>query len=166
MFSPSETVLGEIADLSRGNGHSTILREASICIIASVNWASYGILLPESGSGLILADSYRWFSRRGVMLKSKSEAPLSREFIGLRAWSRPQAECLRAANCVSGVRASGGPMLPTSDACLDWTTKQTRWKDHPRLERSSWRRWGLNAASPTAQSENASAHRSSRMERS
>jgi len=30
----------------------------------------------------------------GVMLKSKSEAPLSPEFIGLRAWSRPQAECL------------------------------------------------------------------------
>src|SRR5438445_12500699 len=77
MFSPSETVLGEIADLSRGNGHSTILREASIGIIASVNWASYGILFPESGSGLILADSYRWFSRCGVMLKSKSKAPLS-----------------------------------------------------------------------------------------
>src|SRR6266705_317643 len=77
MFSPSETVLGEIADLSRGNVHSTILREASICIIASVNWASYGIFLPESGSGLILADSYRWFSRCGVMLKSKSKAPLS-----------------------------------------------------------------------------------------
>jgi len=77
MFSPSETVLGEIADLSRGNGHSTILREASICIIASVNWASYGIFLPESGSGLILADSYRWFSRCGVMLKSKPETQLS-----------------------------------------------------------------------------------------
>src|SRR5437667_7223431 len=33
--------------------------------------------LPESGSGLILANSYRWFSRCGVMLKSKSKAPLS-----------------------------------------------------------------------------------------
>src|SRR6266480_4171885 len=77
MFSPSETVLGEIADLSRGNGHSAVFREASICIIASVNWASYEILLPESGSGLILADSYRWFSRCGVMLKSKPETQLS-----------------------------------------------------------------------------------------
>src|SRR6266487_6705101 len=117
MFSPSETVLGEIADLSRGNGHSTILREASICIIASVNWASSGILLPESGSGLILADAYRLFSRCGVMLKSKPETQLSNGFKGLRAWSKPQAECSPAANCGIGVRASGGPMLPTSDVC-------------------------------------------------
>src|SRR5436853_1892619 len=33
--------------------------------------------LPESGSGLILANSYRWFCRRSVMLTSKPNAPLS-----------------------------------------------------------------------------------------
>ena len=62
--------------VSRGESRISIFQIAHQRDHASVNWASYGILLLESGSGLILADSYGLSSRCSVMLKSKSEAPL------------------------------------------------------------------------------------------
>src|SRR5207253_10192082 len=72
-----KTFPGEITGFSRRTAESAFFKSRTQRDHGSVNWASYGILLLESGSGLILADSYGLSSRCSVMLKSKPETPLS-----------------------------------------------------------------------------------------
>src|SRR5438094_3943282 len=77
-----KTFPGEITGFSRRTAESAFFKSRTQRDNGSVNWASYGILLLGSGSGLILADSYGLSSRCSVMLKSKSEAPLFPKFKG------------------------------------------------------------------------------------
>src|SRR5438105_15646940 len=76
VHSLAETFPGEIIGFSRRAPESAFFKSRTQRDHGIVHWASYGIFLLESGSGLILAHSYRRSARRSVVLKSECKALL------------------------------------------------------------------------------------------
>src|SRR5712691_7027815 len=74
----------------------------------------------------IRADFGRFFSELvGVNLKSNPASLLIYQHT-VDEWQRRQGGCSQPRNSERDGKSSGGPMHPTSDECLAWTTSPTR----------------------------------------
>src|SRR6266851_9961590 len=96
----------------------------------------------DSRSGLIIGD---FFSEQvGVNLKSNPASLLVYKHT-VDEWLRRPGGCSQPKSSGRDVKSSGGPTHRTNDECLDWTTNQTRSKEHRKEKLSFSRRSELNA---------------------
>src|SRR5437879_9809483 len=100
------------------------------------------------------------------MLKSKRETPLSIPVQERSSMVKTSSGMFAGRKLCKRRQSFRWAYAPYKRRMLGLDYKADPLEGSPQARAIVLRRWGLNAASPTAQSENAYAHRSSKMERS